>query len=130
MLEECKHCFEYLIPLYQLIPYDWAIVTVYYNTYVNHLASRAQSIKHVEHVKPSYTALFDVLPFDIEIQETVFLEGGGVVGGLRYLKRCLKALPASLFPLFSACSLFHCSLDRFSWSTESLTKASCKQIAL
>ena len=29
------------------IPYDWSIVTVYFNTYVNHLASRAQSLRNM-----------------------------------------------------------------------------------
>ena len=29
------------------IPYDWSIVTVYFNTYVNHLASRAQSLRNI-----------------------------------------------------------------------------------
>ena len=45
------------------IPYDWSIVTVYFNTCLNHLPLR----KHVEYVKPSYTA-----PFDILIRATVF----------------------------------------------------------
>lgn len=61
---------------------DWSIVTVYFNTYVNHFASHAQSKKHVAQVKPSYTAPFDALTFDILRQETVFQE----MGGLRYLK--------------------------------------------
>ena len=29
------------------IPYDWSIVTVYFNAYVNHLASRAQSLRNI-----------------------------------------------------------------------------------
>ena len=64
------------------IPCDWSIVTIYFNTYVNHLASHAQSKKHVEQVKPSYTEPFDALTFDILTQERVFQE----MGGLRYLK--------------------------------------------
>ena len=77
----------------------------FFNTNVNHLASRAQSNKHVEHVKPSYAAPFDVMTLDILTQETVFLE----VGGLRYLKRFLQALPCrycSLIRYFTALSLF------------------------
>ena len=45
------------------IPYDWSIVAVYFNTCLNHLPLR----KHVEYVKPSYTA-----PFDILTRATVF----------------------------------------------------------
>ena len=37
----CNHFFQYLIPVYQLLPgrpYDWSIVTVYFNSYyVNYL---------------------------------------------------------------------------------------------
>ena len=65
------------------IPYDWSIVTGYFNTCLNHLASR----KHVEYVKPSYTA-----PFGILTRETVFQK----VGGLRYQRRCFQALPFSI----------------------------------
>ena len=48
------------------IPCDWSIVTVYFNTYVNHLASHAQSKKHVEQVKPSYRTFWrlDIWHFD------------------------------------------------------------------
>ena len=69
------------------IPYDWSIVTVYFNTCLNHLPLR----KHVECVKPSYTA-----PFDILTRETVFQK----VGGLRYLRRCFQALPFSIPAVF------------------------------
>ena len=62
--------------------------------------ARADSYKHVEHVKPFFTAPFDVLGIDILTRETVFKEMGGVVGGVR--------LSLSLFPPFfpTACSLF------------------------
>ena len=60
------------------IPCDWSIVTVYFNTYVNHLASHAQSKKHVEQVKPSYTEPFDALTFDILTQERVFQDNGRI----------------------------------------------------
>ena len=76
--------------------------------------------KHVEHVKPSYTAPFDVLTFEILSRETVFQE----VGVFENLKRWLKAAPllsSYLFWLiryFTACSLFStCAL------TESLAQA-------
>lgn len=49
--------------------------------------------------KPSYTTPFDALTFDILTQETVFQDAGGIVGGLRYLKKRLPRLSSSLFPL-------------------------------
>ena len=45
----------------------------------------------MEHLKPSYTALFDVCTFNILTREAVSQEVGGVFDGLRYLKRCLQA---------------------------------------
>ena len=47
-------------------------------------------------MNPFYTAQFGTLTFDILTRETVFLEVGRVVGGLRYLKRCLQELTFSL----------------------------------
>ena len=91
------------------IPCDWSIVTVYFNTYVNHLPSHAQSKKHVEQGKPSYTVPFDPLTFDILTQETVFQE----MGGLRYLKTemltdspLLSSRRFSLVRYFATRSLF------------------------
>ena len=56
---------------------------------VQHRLLRADPNKHVEHVKPSYTAPFDVLTFEILSRETVFQE----VGVFEYWKRCLQAAP-------------------------------------
>ena len=54
------------------IPYDWRIGTVYFKRLRQSYGfARAESFKHVEHVKPSYTAPFDVLKVDIVIRETV-----------------------------------------------------------
>ena len=40
--EPRKYCFQYLIPITGIltpgIPYDWSVVTVYFETCVNHLA--------------------------------------------------------------------------------------------
>ena len=105
-----KHCFQYLIG-YTIpgIPYDWSILTVRQSF----AFLRADPNKHVEHVKPSYTAPFDVLTFEILSRETVFQE----VGVFEYLKRWLKAasffLPTFfrsfaillLAGFFSSCSL-------------------------
>lgn len=94
---------------YFLCSCDWSIVTVYFNTYVNHLASHAQSKKHVAQVKPSYTAPFDALTFYILRQGTVFQE----MGGLRYLKTemltdspLLSSRRFSLVRYFATRSLF------------------------
>lgn len=98
----CKDFFQYLILGY-LYPMTGAIVTDNFNTYVNHLAN-----KHVGHVKPFYAAPFDALTFDVWTRETVFREVGGVVGGFRYLIRCLQTLYFSLTAVFrSSRSLFH-----------------------
>ena len=100
-----KHCFQYLIG-YTIpgIPYDWSILTVRRSF----AFLRADSNKHVEHVKPSYTAPFDVLTFEILSRETVFQE----VGVCEYCKRWLQAAPFflltffSLIRYFTACSFF------------------------
>ena len=55
--------------------------------------SHTESNKHNKCVKPSHTAHMTFLT-----RETVFLEVGGAVGRLRYL-RCLQALPFSLLSL-------------------------------
>ena len=87
------------------IPYDWSIVTVYFNTNDNHLAS--ESNKHVVQAKPSLTAPFHVLTFDNLRLETVFQDVGEEPGGLRYLKRCLQDSPRfSLVRYFTTRSLF------------------------
>ena len=82
------------------------------------------SNKHVEQVKPSYTAPFDVLTFEILSRETVFQE----VGVFEYLKRWLQACPlltSYLFWLiryFTACSLFsRVRIDRKSGTGSGLT---------
>ena len=82
----CKHCFQYLIPVYQLSLVN--IVTVYFNTCIDHLASQVQSLnRHVKHMKPSYTTPFDVLTF--LTQETVFQEmWGGGSGWIEVFKKC------------------------------------------
>ena len=57
---------------------------------------RAKLYKHGERVNPFYTPRFGTLTFDILTPETVFLEVGRVVGGLRYLNLCLQELTFSL----------------------------------
>ena len=57
---------------------------------------RADPNKHVEHVKPSYTAPFDVLTFEILSRETVFQK----VDVFEYWKRWLQAAPFFLPTFF------------------------------
>ena len=76
------------------IPRDWSILTVYVNTYVNHLASRAELNKLDVRVKPYYTAHFHILTFlsffflSLSFDtRNGFLEVGGVASGLRHSRR-------------------------------------------
>ena len=39
----CNHCFQWLIHVHTGIPYDWYVLTVNINTYVNHLALHVHS---------------------------------------------------------------------------------------
>ena len=122
MVESVRIVFNtafWYISLYPGIPYDCDSLLQTLTSILGF--ARVESIRHVEHVKPSYTAIFDILT-----RKTVSQQVGGVVSGLRYLKRCLQVLPTSLFPLFFARSLIHCSLARFFRSTESLAKARYK----
>ena len=58
------------------IPYDWStIVTVYFNSDVNHLVSRVQSLTNMSNMRIEtllYHAPFDVLIFDILTGEMAF----------------------------------------------------------
>ena len=68
------------------IPRDWSILTVYVNTYVNHLASRAcETLLHrtFPHFNISFF-FFLSLSFDTR---NGFLEVGGVASGLRHSRR-------------------------------------------
>lgn len=89
----CKHYFQYFFR-YTCSCYTLWLVNCdsWLQYYVIYLASPAQAKKHVERVKPSNTAPFDALTFDILTQETVFQE----MGGLRYLKGCSQAPSFSL----------------------------------
>ena len=100
------------------------MATVYFNTYVSHLVSRAESSKHVEHVNPYYTTLFDVWHFEAR---NCFLRcggwgagGEGVVCADWGIWKDAYRLSPSLFPPFFARSFFHRSLVFFAlphWPT-------------
>ena len=78
----CERCFQQLIHVHVHtgIPYDWYVLTVNINTYVNLLALHARSQKLCQTCE-SYTAHFGI---NILTQELVFLEVDEVMGGLRY----------------------------------------------
>ena len=78
------------------IPRDWSILTVYVNTYVNQLASRAELNKLDVRVKPYYTVQIHILTFlsffffflSLSFDtRNGFLEVGGVASGLRQPRR-------------------------------------------
>ena len=104
---------QYLIPVYYqllVLPYDWSIVTVNFNTYI---FVRAETNKHAEYVKPSDTAPFDGLTF---WHKKRFFT---------YLKWCLHAPPFS-HPAVSRSFAILSLLARFfrsSGLTESLAQA-------
>ena len=75
--------------------------------------ARADSYKHVQRVKPSYTVGFGVLGIDILTRETVFQE----LSGLRHYTKCSQALSFSLPTFFSPL------LARFFRSTTPVTKS-------
>ena len=70
--------------------------------------ARAESNKNVEHMKPSYTALFDVLT-----RETIFHEVGGSGQIAVFEKMLTGSTLVHLFPPFSARSRFLCPFTFF-----------------
>ena len=117
----CKHRFQFIFPVNQ--SYDWLIVTVHFNTYLSQSFgfARTEYNKPVEHVKPSCTAPFDVLTFDILTRETVFQKVGGY---LRYLKKCFQVLPFSIPAVFRPFAIWLLArLFRLSALIESLAQA-------
>ena len=112
-----KHCFQYLIG-YTIpgIPYDWSILTVYFNKERQSFAVLLpDSNKHVEHVKSSYTAPFDVLNIWNFVTRNGFSRSGRIWVFEKMVKGCLL-LSSYLFSLircFTACSLFSlCALTK------------------
>ena len=66
--------------------------------------ARAESSKHVEHVNPYYTALFDILK-----QGTVFYDvggGGGVEARIELFEKMLRGSPLLSFHRFSLVRFF------------------------
>ena len=90
-------------------------------------SSGTSPLASYKEVPPGTLSRFDICHCDTG---NGFSASGWGSRRIEVFKRCLQALPASLFPPFFVCSLFHCSLDRFFRTSEVLAKASCKQTIL
>ena len=115
---KCKcACFQNLFLRYQFLIYPMIgkFVTVwYFNTYINHLTCECpESNKHVKRVKPSYTAPFDVLTFDILTWEMVLREVGGSVALIEVFEKMFTGSPLLSSCFFLPHSLFHHQLTFF-----------------
>ena len=111
-----KHCFQYLIG-YTIpgTPYDWSILTVYFNTYANHLLSCSQILTNMSSMwNPStpHLSTFWHLKFS---HEKRFSRSGRIWVFEKMVKGCLL-LSSYLFSLircFTACSHFSsCALTK------------------
>lgn len=82
------------------IPYDWSICDslIFQHLHQSFGFACPESNKCVEHVKLSYAAPFDVLTFWHE--KWLWRKWAGQSPWMRYLKRCLQALPFSLPAFF------------------------------
>ena len=110
-----KHCFQYLIG-YTIpgIPYDWSTLTVYFNTYANHLPSCAQFLqtcRACETLRHRTFRRFDIWNF-------VTRNGFSKSGRIWVFEKMAKGCPASFFLPFLAHSLFYCLLAFFHVRTD------------
>jgi len=115
----CKHCFQYLIPVYRLPVYPMIGQSLWQFSLslTSIIWLRALSLTNTSSMWSPPTPRLLTL-WHLTIRETVFSGGRG----LRYLKRCLNT--GSPLPLLFAHSVFHCSLPVFArLQTESLAQA-------
>ena len=109
------------------IPYDWSICDsfIFQHLHQSFGFECPESNKHVKHVKPSYTAPFDVLTFDILTWEMVLQEVGRSVALIEVFEKMFTGSPLLSSCLFLPHSLFHRQLIYFVSSalTESLVEA-------
>ena len=109
----CKHCFQYLISVCQLLVYPMIGQLLLLTSTLTSIASRfanAESNKHEECVKPSYTAHFDISHFDTRNCFSGSAKGGGKFGAggggwctvrTELFKNMLTGLPLLSFRRFS-----------------------------
>ena len=105
-------------PLAPGIPYHWSILAVYINTYINHLPSRERESeglrrplarsRETRFTRPNRRACSqaNTAHFYILTRKTIFLGVSEEVSRLRYLKRCLQALPFFLHAVFGLLAFF------------------------
>ena len=113
----CKHCFQYLIPVYQLLRYpgyDWSILGQFTST-----LSSSSGFTHAESRLNRMLNMWNppsphLLTFWHFWHKKLFFRkwGEAVVGGLRYIKNANRLSPCVSLPLFPYI-LFHCSLAFF-----------------
>ena len=110
-----KHCFQYLIG-YTIpgTPYDWSILTVYFNTYANHLLSCFQILTNMPSMwNPSTLHLSTFWHLKFSHEKRFFKKWA-------YLSIWKDGyrLPPSFFLPFLAHSLFYCLLAFFHVRTD------------
>ena len=106
----CKHCFQFLISVYQVLV---TLGLVNFDSFTSTLTLHTW-------LQTNMVSVCNLPSPHILVRETVFLE----VGGLRHLKRCLQVLSISLAAVFR--SLTFLLLARFLRSsalTESMAQA-------
>ena len=104
---KCKcACFQNLFPIYQLLIYVMIgqFVTVwYFNTYINHLALHVQSLTNVLSMwNPLTLHLLMFWHLTFWHEKWLWRKWAGQSPWMRYLKRCLQALPFSLPAFFAS----------------------------
>ena len=112
--EERKHCFKYLIPVYQFLVYPLIglFLTVYFNTYVIHLASRALNEKTSRADQPRVVRILDNCLQDFPNNALIWAKAGPLALYLTRRKDVFAMLPTGfgksiifqLFPLVFTCS--------------------------
>ena len=109
------------------IPYDWSICDslIFQHLHQSFGFACPESNKCVEHVKPSYTAPFDVLTFDILTWEMPLKEVVGAVALNEVFENMFTGSPLLSSCFFLPHSLFHHQLTFFCSCalTESLIEA-------
>ena len=105
-----KHCFQYLIG-YTIpgIPYDWSTLTVYFNTYANHLPSCEQILQTCRACETLLHRTFR----RFDIWNFVTRNGFSRSGRIWVFEKMVTGCPPSFFQPFFAHSLFYCLLAFF-----------------
>lgn len=100
----------------------WLVnATAYFNTYVSHLVSRAQSLANISSMRIPTT------PHFLTFKELFFMKcgggGGGVVAQIEVFEKMLTGSPLLSFRRFSLVRFFTARFFRSAALTESLAQA-------